>query len=326
MKEYIKLYQKLREDYYQKWGAYSYPETLQDFERLNQKIFEEHLKKYNDSTDNVLKTRLYIDLILDKVQYFAYYSAFCEGNFETLNNTIWQNGRTYLLKGGTTHSGTTYTGNIIQGIFTCFASNDFEVIQSFVPHTLPLLKGTFYTENVINLFHSIYYKDDKKSEEAMSKAESFLTKKKLTGIAEYYVRFFVFLAKKDVNGITECLQKLCEAYQKQGYPVQKIDKCFVPEIHGLYRLVRFLDEGLFEKIELPSHKCFLKEFEEWQQKNRFPKGVQFYEYSETLQEANRILQSSLPVIHLINASGALTIDVEKFAKELSSSKAKAWKN
>lgn len=44
MKEYIKLYQKLREDYYQKWGAYSYPETLQDFERLNQKIFEEHLK------------------------------------------------------------------------------------------------------------------------------------------------------------------------------------------------------------------------------------------------------------------------------------------
>ena len=43
MKEYIKLYQKLREDYYQKWGAYSYPETLQDFERLNQKIFEEHL-------------------------------------------------------------------------------------------------------------------------------------------------------------------------------------------------------------------------------------------------------------------------------------------
>ena len=322
MKEYIKLYQKMREDYYQKWGAYSHPESLQDFERLNQKIFEEHLKKYNDSTDKVLKTKLYIDLLLDKIQYFGYYSAFCEGNFETLNNTIWQNGRTYLLKGGTTHSGIVYTGNIIKGIFTCFACNDFEVRESFVPRTLPLLKGTFYTENVINLFHSIYYKDDKKSEEAMSKAESFLTKKKLTGIAEYYVRFFVFLVKKDVDGITECLQKLCEAYQKQGYPVKKIDKCFVPEIHGLYRLVRFLDESLFEKVEMPSHKCFLKDFEEWQQNNNFPKGVQFYEYPETLQDGNRILQRALPEIHLINDSGKFMMDVEKFAEELSGSEEK----
>lgn len=322
MKEYMKLYQKMREDYYQKWGAYSHPESLQDFERLNQKIFEEHLKKYNDSTDKVLKTKLYIDLLLDKIQYFGYYSAFCEGNFETLNNTIWQNGRTYLLKGGTTHSGIVYTGNIIKGIFTCFACNDFEVRESFVPRTLPLLKGTFYTENVINLFHSIYYKDDEKLSEAMSKAESFLMKKKLTGIAEYYVRFFIFLAKKDVDGITECLQKLCEAYQKQGYPIKKIDKCFVPEIHGLYRLVRFLDEGLFEKIELPSHKCFLKEFEEWQQKNKFPKGVQFYEYPEMLHDANRILQRTLPEIHLINDSGKFTMDVEKFAEELSGSEEK----
>lgn len=322
MKEYIKLYQKMREDYYQKWGAYSHPESLQDFERLNQKIFEEHLKKYNDSTDKVLKTKLYIDLLLDKIQYFGYYSAFCEGNFETLNNTIWQNGRTCLLKGGTTHSGTAYTGNIIKGIFTCFACNDFEVSESFVPRTLPLLKGASYTENVINLFHSIYYKDDEKLSEAMSKAESFLMKKKLTGIAEYYVRFFIFLAKKDVDGITECLQKLCEAYQKQGYPIKKIDKCFVPEIHGLYRLVRFLDEGLFEKIELPSHKCFLKEFEEWQQKNKFHKGVQFYEYPEMLHDANRILQRTLPEIHLINDSGKFTMDVEKFAEELSGSEEK----
>ena len=156
----------------------------------------------------------------------------------------------------------------------------------------------------------------------MSKAESFLTKKKLTGIAEYYVRFFIFLAKKDVDGITVCLQKLCEAYQKQGYPIKKIDKCFVPEIHGLYRLVRFLDEGLFEKIELPSHKCFLKEFEEWQQKNKFPKGVQFYEYPEMLHDANRILQRTLPEIHLINDSGKFTMDVEKFAEELSGSEEK----
>lgn len=154
------------------------------------------MEKYNDSSDNALKTKLYVDLILNNIQYFGYYFAFCEDSFERLNNALWQTGRTCLLRGGITHSGTAYTGNIIKGIFTCFACNDFEVSESFVPNTLPLLRGTFYTENVINLFHSIYYKDDERLEEALSKAESFLTKKKLTGIAEYYVRFFCFLAKK----------------------------------------------------------------------------------------------------------------------------------
>ena len=151
----------------------------------------------------------------------------------------------------------------------------------------------------------------------MSKAQSFLTKKKLTGIAEYYVRFFVFLAEKNVDGMTECLEKLCEAYQKQGYPIKKIDKCFVPEIHGLYRLVRFIDESMFEKIELPSHKCFLKEFEEWQKIKDFPKGRQFYEYSQILDDANKILQGSLPEIHLIKEDGKWLIDVERFAEEIS---------
>lgn len=54
MKEYLKLYQKMREEYYQEWGTYSHPESLQDFEKLNQEIFEEHLKKYNEA---VLRTK-----------------------------------------------------------------------------------------------------------------------------------------------------------------------------------------------------------------------------------------------------------------------------
>ena len=118
----------MREEYYQEWGTYSHPESLQDFEKLNQEIFEEHLKKYNESTDTVLKTKVYVDLLLDKIQYFGYYSAFCEGSFESLNNAVWQSGRTDLLKGSIVHSGMAYTGNILKGIFTCCACNDFDVI------------------------------------------------------------------------------------------------------------------------------------------------------------------------------------------------------
>ncbi|RRD94747.1 hypothetical protein EII17_06880 [Clostridiales bacterium COT073_COT-073] len=316
MKEYIKLYQKMREEYYQKWGEYAHPQNWQEFEEMNQKIFDEHLKEGGDDFYRREKIKLYIQLILERIRYFGYYSAFCEGSFEGLNNAIWQNGRVDLLEGGVMHSGA-YGGSIIEGIFTCFACNDFEVIKSFVPPALPLLQGTSYTDNAINLLYSIYYKDSKKLEESISKAESFLTKKKLTGLEESYVRFFLFVAAKDVDGIGESLQKLCEAYQKQGYPIKKIDKCFVPQIHGLYRSVRLFDESLFEKIKCPTHKCFLKEFEVWQQKNNFPKGKPFYEYPEKLSDANRILQSSLPMIHFINVNRKLMIDAEKFTKDLS---------
>ena len=63
-------------------------------------------------------------------------------------------------------------------------------MESFVPDTLPMLKGTGYTDNVINLLSVLYYKNDEKCQEALAEAEKFLLKKKLTGIEKYYVRFF----------------------------------------------------------------------------------------------------------------------------------------
>lgn len=55
MREYVKLYRQMREDYYQKWGEYFHPQSWQDFEMSNQEIFEKHLEKYHDSSDKVLK-------------------------------------------------------------------------------------------------------------------------------------------------------------------------------------------------------------------------------------------------------------------------------
>jgi hypothetical protein len=45
-----------------------------------------------------------------------------------------------------------------KGLLTCFACNDYEVVEPFVPVTLPMLEGTGYTDKVINLFSALYYK------------------------------------------------------------------------------------------------------------------------------------------------------------------------
>ena len=160
-------------------------------------------------------------------------------------------------------------------------------------------------------------KNDEKCQKALAEAEKFLLKKKLTGIEKYYVRFFITLAGKDEESISECLQRICEVHQRQGYPVKKIEKCFVPVARGFYHLVRLFDETLFERVRLPEHKCFIKGFEEWQKKNDFPKGKQFYHYPEEMDEANLILQKPIPVIHRCKSYGRWMVDVEKFIDDLS---------
>ena len=317
MKEYIKEYQKVREVRFKDWGYYSTPINWQEFEESNQRIFQKYLKDSKVLSDNVLRTKLYSNLLLDDIKYFAYYIAFLDGDYKQLNNALWQTGREELIRGGLLASGTIYTDGILRGLFTSFACNDFSVISSFIPKDLPLLKGTYYPQNVINLLHALYYQDEDRLSESIILAQQFLEKKKRTGMEEFSVRYFINLARKDAAGISQNLQNLCLAYQRRGYPFEKIDKCFADEVHGLYRLVKYFDDSMFEEARMPSHKTFLQEFEKWQVQNQFPQGQQFYIYPQDMADANKILKNVLPRIHIEKSGRNLGIDVDRFAVDLS---------
>ena len=316
MKEYIKEYQKMREERFKDWGYYSTPINWQEFEESNQRIFQKYLKDSKVLSDDVLRTKLYNSLLLDDIKYFAYYIAFLDGDYKQLNNALWQTGREELIRGGLLASGTIYTAGILRGLFTSFACNDFSVISSYIPKDLPLLKGTYYPQNVINLLHAIYYQDEDRLSESIILAQQFLEKKKRTGMEEFSVRYFINLARKDAAGISQNLQNLCLAYQRRGYPFEKIDKCFADEVHGLYRLVKYFDYSMFEEVRMPSHKTFLQEFEKWQVQNQFPQGQQFYIYPQDMADANKILKNELPRIHIEKSGRNLVIDVDRFAVDL----------
>ena len=317
MKEYIKEYQKMREVRFKDWGYYSTPINWQEFEESNQRIFQKYLKDSKVLSDKVLRTKLYCSLLLDDIKYFAYYTAFLDGDYKQLNNALWQTGREELIRGGLLASGTIYTDGILRGLFTSFACNDFSVISSYIPKDLPLLKGTYYPQNVINLLYALYYQDEDRLSESIILAQQFLEKKKRTGMEEFSVRYFINLAKKDAAGISQNLQNLCLAYQRRGYPFEKIDKCFADEVHGLYRLVKYFDNSMFEEVRMPSHKTFLQEFEKWQVQNQFPQGQQFYIYPQDMAVANRMLTQDLPRIYVEKSGRDLVIDVDRFAVDLS---------
>ena len=317
MKEYIKEYQKLREKRFKDWGYYSTPINWQEFEESNQRIFQKYLKDSKVLSDDVLRTKLYSNLLLDDIKYFAYYIAFLDGDYKQLNNALWQTGREELIRGGLLASGTIYTDGLLRGLFTSFACNDFSVISSYIPKDLPLLKGTYYPQNVINLLHAFYYQDEDRLSESIILAQQFLDKKKRTGMEEFSVRYFINLARKDAAGISQNLQNLCLAYQRRVYPFEKIDKCFADEVHGLYRLVKYFDDSMFEEVSMPSHKTFLQEFEKWQVQNQFPQGQQFYIYPQDMAVANRMLTQDLPRIYVEKSGRDLVIDVDRFAVDLS---------
>ncbi|MDO4230209.1 MAG: hypothetical protein Q4C98_10365 [Capnocytophaga sp.] len=314
-KKFLKLYEEKREERSEKFGEIYPPMSWEEFHYWNNYTFEKHLQSFKNQA---IKTKLYISLLGRDVQYFAFWEAFSKADFQVLNNAIWQESRTEILDRAITASGTTFTGFHLDAIFRSFATNDFEPLGAFFPAEIPLLTARYYPEVVANILKSLLHKQEENLQKSLQLAEKFLTKK-LTGMERFTVLFFIALSEKNAEKISENLHELCLAYQKQGYPVEKIDKCFAGEIHGLYRLVRFFDENLFEKVKMPQHDSFFTDFEAWQKQNGYPKGSFFYEYPPEMAYMNAILLKKLPIYHIFPQKSGAKIeflpDKERFLEE-----------
>ncbi|SHE54509.1 hypothetical protein [Pedobacter caeni] len=312
--KYIKLYLEESQKCFKKWGYYYPPRDRNEFESCNREIFEEHL---NDFKTEVIKTELHIGL-LDATDEFGFYEAFRNNDNEILNNVLYQVTRQRLLDSGMTASGTDHS-NVLMTAASAFACNDFEIINHFFPKELPHSKGIYYTEVATNLLKVLYYKEDELHDGAIEKADKFLSKK-ITTWDKYVVSYFLSLINRDVTQADFCLQELCTAYQKMGYPKSNLDKCFASEIHGMYRFARIIDEAFFNKISRPKHACFFEAFELWQEEHQYPKGRMFYIYPQEMDYMNKIFEAQLPVMSLIGAKSPKGRehykDVEQFAADL----------
>ncbi len=317
-KKYIKLYNDKSKRTNETFGYYFPPREWEEFEAWNLQTYKKFFENRTDWKTEAVKTKCYASILADELDYFGFLVAFRNGSYEDLNNVLYQTSRRELLSRAMTASGTDHA-ILIQDALSAFACNDFEVIEHFFPKHLPLSKGTFYTENMVNLLHIIYYGENELREEVLKKADKFLSKK-MTNWARYFVLYFVALLDRNVEQANECLQELCTAYQKQGYPVDALDKCFAAEIHGLYRFARLVDEEFFNRITRPKHDCFFEGFEIWQQENNYPKGKLFYTYPPEMDYVNKLFAAEIPVVALhekkYGTRTEIFKDEEKFAADL----------
>ena len=315
-KEYVKLYMQKREECFKKWGYYYPPREWSEFETRNDKVFQKYLKKKEEQNNLLSMTKGYVSL-LNNTKEFGFFHAFTKNDYNLLNNVLYQTSRQELLNSGMTASGTDHC-NVLMNALSSFACNDFEVIEYFFPRELPLSKGRFYTENSVNLLKILYYKENHLLDETLTKVQKFLGKK-ITLWEKYVVSYFLSLINRDTEQANFCLQELCTAYQKSG-DLDKLDKCFASEIHGLYRFARLIDEPFFKGIKRPKHACFFEEFENWQAEQGYPQGRLFYIYPQEMDYMNKIFEAQLPTVTLIKSSNSsrkeFYKDVEKFAFDL----------
>ena len=315
--KFIALYDEKSKESFEKWGYYHPPRTLNEFEERNKKTFDKYLNADKYKNDLLLKTQKYPKLV-NSLELFGFYIVFKNKDFEHLNNVLFQTSRHNLLNSSMTTSGTDHC-NVLLHVARAFAANDFDIINYFLPKTLPQSKGTFYTEISVNLIKVMYYNQTEFVKSAVVKANKFLNKKN-TAWEEYVVKYFLALNDRNLKEVNFCLQELCKAYQRIGYPKSPIDKCFGEEIHGLYRFAKAIDESFFKEIERPKHHCFFEEFELWQIDHNYPKGTLFYKYPEELHYMNKFYTVEIPEVTLMEKKYGNKVkifkDVDLFAIKL----------
>jgi len=259
-KNYITLYEQKTEESFSDWGYYYPPRNWEEFYNLENQTYEKYLVQKEH--DDVLRTKSYISL-LDTTNDFGFYIAFKKADCGLLNNVLYQTSRHKLLNLGMTASGGSHC-HALMDVLSAFSCNDFEVIDHFFPQNLPHANGRFYTEVSVNLLRVLYYQEKRLKEEAIQMAQRFLSRK-VTSWEKNTVSYFMALVNRDRKEAGNCLRELCLAYQKMEHSVNSLDnklaKCFAPEIHGMYRFARIVDEDLFHSVIRPEHPCFWEAFE-----------------------------------------------------------------
>lgn len=315
IKKFIRLYREKAEKHFADFGYYYPPADWDGFIEQQNNIYQKHLK---ECKDNVLRTKLYLSL-LDDLNHFGFYVVFQELDYQNVHRVVYQTSRQKLLDHCTT-AGVPHN-SILSDVLNNFAANEFQIINSFFPKEIPDGEGKFYTEIVANIIKTLYYGTNEKKPHLLDMANQFLTRKKRTSWEIFTVRYFVSLLNKDASEAGLCLQELCKAYQQQGYPKPKMEKCFATEIHGMYRFIRAYNKEFFDAVAMPDHDCFFREFEEWERANNFPKGDLFYSFPAPLTYMNQLLKAGVPAISSSKEKNVykprtVYIDHEKFSTDL----------
>ena len=161
-----------------------------------------------------------------------------------------------------------------------------------------------YSAPFYNMVYAITYHDNEVGNKAQAELSAFMGKKR-TQFDLKLAKFFYDLYQKDVDGINCGLQELCDLMGKCKWinehiyglykNIRSLGNAVAIFIHGLYHIVmKFLkDSPLIEKIKMPEHKSFIKEYEEFNKEHDFPEPQNFINFDQIAKFINLSIKAEV---------------------------------
>ncbi len=258
--------------------------------------------------------------------------------FEGVNKAIVTGDMNYMLKGiyqenrfnciyqNRSNSGGAQTINFIE-VVIAYSCNDYSLLEKIMPFKEgPATCG--YSAPFYNMLYAVTYHDNEVGNKAQAELSAFMGKKR-TQFDLKLAKFFYDLYQKDVDGINCGLQELCESMGKCNWinehiygmdkNIRSLGNTVAIFIHGLYHIVmKFLEDSpLLDKIKMPEHKSFIKEYEEFNKEHDFPEPQILVDFDQLAKFINLSIRTEfIPEVSFYKSGRNYVNDGKKFEKIL----------
>jgi hypothetical protein len=255
--------------------------------KLAEPDIPEHLKGLDPRTD-VLKILLPSDIY--SILSMGIYHASRTGDMQVLNDAFFSYNRLKLEKDKfyCHPDRSLYMVNVME----CLAGNDMaSVTRMLDPASGPSVNGHRFTITAANLVMGLLLNDPERKNMAEEAARGFLQKKN-GRFENAMVNYLVSLSRNDVAGASNHLSEACIVYNNCKWlhdfqnPFLKVFGAFP---HGMYNLAfHVLNRETFDKLHLPDHQVFWKDYAMYCIANDFSHGKPYIVFDQELEGLNCI--------------------------------------
>ena len=270
---------------------------------------------------------MYFNLLRsNRLMFAGINKAFITGDMAYMLNGIYQENRFNCIYGNRANSGGAQTINFIE-VVLAYSCNDYKLLERIMPFEAgPASSG--YSVPYYNMVYAMTYHDDEVGKKAQAELSTFMEKKR-TQFDLKLAKFFYDLYQKDVDGVNCGLQELCDLMGKCKWinehiygldkDIQTLGKMVAIFIHGLYHIAMKFLEGspLLDKIKMPEHKSFIKEYEEFNKEHDFPKPQILVDFDQLAKFINLSIRTEfIPEVSFYKSGRNYVNDGKKFEKIL----------
>lgn len=255
--------------------------------------------------------------------FLGIYQAIKTSDMKYMLNAIFQGNRLGTLIRNSVQGSFDQSENIV-GISLALAANDLELLDKIMPYHLGGSNNGRYSSQY-NMILALMNQDTSLGEKSKNELLKFVGKKHSV-FDLTFSKYLLALYDHDLPSVEINLQEMCCALAKSNWIQEEIfiatkyaqlGRSVSLFAHGMYHLAYYcLKPDEFKAIHIPSHKSFIKEYEEYNLSNNFLMGKNLFDFNEDFMVLNHITDIDIiPEVSIFEDKNFFYHDSEGFLKE-----------